>query len=77
MSKILSEACLQKRKLQKVQFESGNIFIPENAKYTGDYVEELVSFPNAKHDDQVDATSQAINYMERKRPAQIITTNAW
>lgn len=59
------------------QFESGNIFIPENAKYTGDYVEELVSFPNAKHDDQVDATSQAINYMERKRPAQIITTNAW
>jgi phage terminase large subunit-like protein len=25
-----------------------------------DYVDELCNFPNAKHDDQVDATSQAL-----------------
>jgi predicted phage terminase large subunit-like protein len=44
------------------QFESGNIFLP-NAKlctWIGDYIEELLSFPNAPHDDRVDATTQAL-----------------
>jgi phage terminase large subunit-like protein len=30
-----------------------------------DYVEELVAFPNAPTDDQVDATSQALQYLNR------------
>ena len=42
-------------------FESGNVFLPANAPWIGDYIEEMCSFPTAKHDDQVDATSQAIN----------------
>jgi predicted phage terminase large subunit-like protein len=38
-------------------FEAGNVYIPMGV--AGDrYIEELVSFPNGKNDDQVDQTSQ-------------------
>lgn len=44
-------------------FESGNVFIPDpvGAPWVNDYVEELMSFPSGAHDDQVDATTQALN----------------
>jgi len=41
-------------------YESGNVYIPEK-EWTNDYVNELVGFPNSKNDDEVDATSQALN----------------
>lgn len=46
-------------------FESGNIFVPDPAVYgwVSDYIEELVGFPNAANDDQVDATSQALSFL--------------
>lgn len=44
-------------------FESGNVLLPDPsiAPWVNDYVEELMSFPNGKHDDQVDSTTQALN----------------
>lgn len=44
-------------------FESGNIYIPDPsiADWVNDYVEEFMAFPNGKHDDQVDSTTQALN----------------
>ena len=49
------------------QFEAGNVYIPHPsiAPWVHDYVEELVAFPNAPTDDQVDATSQALRYLDR------------
>lgn len=41
-------------------FESGRVFLPEEAPWVSDYVEELTAFPTARHDDQVDATAQAL-----------------
>ncbi|WP_051287552.1 phage terminase large subunit [Paenibacillus taiwanensis] len=41
--------------------ESGNVFLPRRAEWIHDFVEEAASFPNGKHDDQVDAMSQALN----------------
>lgn len=43
-------------------FEAGNIYLPSPtiAVWVSDYIEELVSFPTATNDDQVDATSQAL-----------------
>ena len=49
------------------QFEAGNVYLPENKSFTGDVVEELVKFPNAKHDDIVDATSQALSRPNKVR----------
>lgn len=59
------------------QFEAGNIFIPKNAEFTGDFVEELVGFPNAKNDDIPDATSQALNRLESKQQARTSRINIW
>ena len=44
--------------------ESGNVYIPEfkKAKWVTDLVEEAATFPNAAHDDTVDALSMALNY---------------
>jgi predicted phage terminase large subunit-like protein len=41
--------------------ESGNVYLPRQAEWVHDFVEEAASFPNGKHDDQVDAMSQALN----------------
>lgn len=45
--------------------ESGNIYIPDPKQnpWVLDYIEEHATFPKGSHDDQVDATSQAINYL--------------
>lgn len=46
---------------------AGNVLIPsadeEFAPWVHDYVEELANFPKAAHDDQVDATSQALDWL--------------
>ncbi|MCL2366653.1 MAG: phage terminase large subunit [Oscillospiraceae bacterium] len=42
--------------------ESGNVYLPHSAPWLGDFVEECASFPNAAHDDQVDAMTQALVY---------------
>lgn len=41
--------------------ESGNVYLPRGKEWTHEFVEEAASFPNGKHDDQVDAMSQALN----------------
>jgi len=47
--------------------ESGNVFLPHKASWLGDFIEECAGFPNASHDDQVDAMSQALIYYGRTR----------
>jgi predicted phage terminase large subunit-like protein len=44
-------------------FESGNVYLPESAEWVADYIAELTVFPMGGHDDQVDSTSQALEYM--------------
>jgi predicted phage terminase large subunit-like protein len=48
--------------------EAGNVFIPDAsvAPWTHDFIEELSSFPNGAHDDQVDAMTQANAYYNDK-----------
>ena len=44
--------------------EAGRLWIPTNKKWSDELIEELVRFPNAAHDDQVDAMTMAIHYMK-------------
>lgn len=46
---------------QAVRFEAGQAHLPGNAPWLATYVNELLAFPNGANDDQVDATSQALN----------------
>ena len=45
--------------------ESGHVFLPDPSKapWVADYIDQWVAFPNAKNDDMVDATSQALARM--------------
>ena len=44
-------------------FEAGNIYVPDPsiAPWIMEYIDELTKFPNATHDDQVDATTQGLS----------------
>lgn len=44
------------------EFEAGNVFLPDRAlaPWVDEYVQELCTFPNAAHDDQVDSTTMAL-----------------
>jgi hypothetical protein len=39
------------------------VFLPQFADFVDDFVAECSAFPNAAHDDQVDAMTQALNRM--------------
>jgi predicted phage terminase large subunit-like protein len=43
--------------------EAGKVFLPEGASWLANFIEEISSFPAAPHDDQVDALSQALNFV--------------
>jgi len=46
---------------QTARIENGLVHIPTEAPWLDDYLHELEVFPNGKHDDQVDSTSQALD----------------
>ena len=41
--------------------ESGRVYLPEQADWLSDFITEHAQFPNGKHDDQVDTTSDGLN----------------
>jgi phage terminase large subunit-like protein len=43
--------------------ETGRVFLPDSAPWLADFVDSMASFPNAAHDDDVDSTTQALNYL--------------
>ena len=44
--------------------EAGRVWIPKNKKWADELIEELIRFPHAAHDDQVDALVMAIHYLK-------------
>jgi hypothetical protein len=48
--------------IQSEKFKSGTILLPTQAPWLRDFEDELAAFPHARHDDQVDALSQALAY---------------
>jgi predicted phage terminase large subunit-like protein len=61
------------------RWEQGHVYIPhpqlcstpehDYSWVSGKYIPETVSFPGARHDDQVDATSQALLWIDENGPA--------
>src|SRR5580700_4120631 len=48
-------------------FEAGMILLPDDAPWADDYIESMTRFPKGQHDDDVDSTSQALNYLRRRQ----------
>lgn len=47
--------------------ESGFVHLPSDAPWLEEFLLEITRFPNSKHDDQVDAFSQALHYLVTTR----------
>ncbi|MGB9408722.1 MAG: phage terminase large subunit [Terracidiphilus sp.] len=50
---------------QSVKFENGRVYLPKQAPWLDEYIQEIAGFPGTKHDDQVDSTSQALDVLEK------------
>lgn len=46
--------------------ESRKVALPEQAHWLADYEHEMMSFPNGKHDDMVDSTSQFLRWIKER-----------
>jgi predicted phage terminase large subunit-like protein len=44
--------------------EAGRVWLPKGHEWSDDLYGEAITFPNARHDDQVDAMTMAIHYMK-------------
>jgi predicted phage terminase large subunit-like protein len=53
--------------------ERGDVLLPENEPWLDIFLNELLSFPSGKHDDQVDAFSQLLNWSKNRRKRRIST----
>ena len=51
------------------QIEAGNVYLPAAtlAPWIGTFIDECAAFPHGAHDDQVDAMTQALLRLSRKR----------
>ena len=56
---------------QSAEFEKGRVLLPRQAPWLAEYTLELTGFPGSKHDDQVDSTTQAIEYLKNKSSLEI------
>jgi predicted phage terminase large subunit-like protein len=43
--------------------ESGHVYVPEDAPWLSDYIDQWCAFPAGAHDDMVDSSSQALSYL--------------
>jgi predicted phage terminase large subunit-like protein len=50
---------------QTAMIENGFFYLPREAPWLPEYLHEMLTFPNSKYDDQVDSTSQALDWIKR------------
>lgn len=48
---------------QTAKIEGGLVHLPRGAPWLENYVDEMLTFPRGRHDDQVDSTSQAFEWL--------------
>ena len=57
----------QRMASQSFKIQDGRVYLPKQADWLEDYLRELLTFPNGKHDDQVDSVSQFLNWAAKRR----------
>jgi len=53
---------LTRMEAESARIEAGHVLLPRDAPWMDTYLNELLAFPNGRHDDQVDSTSQFLNW---------------
>jgi predicted phage terminase large subunit-like protein len=49
---------------QSARFEAGQVHLPKEAPWLAAFLHEMLAFPMARHDDQIDSVSQFLNWAE-------------
>jgi predicted phage terminase large subunit-like protein len=57
--------------------EAGKVFLPESAPWLTEFVDELAAFPMGVHDDAVDSTTQALNYLRQQKRNRVAIYHAF
>ena len=50
---------------QTAMIENGFVHLPKAAPWLAQYLHEMTTFPNGRHDDQVDSTAQMLDWFKR------------
>ncbi len=58
---------LVRMEAQTAKIEAGQVFLPKDAPWLGDFLDELLAFPKGRHDDQVDSVSQFLTWVGNRR----------
>ena len=51
---------------ESARIEAGHVVLPRDAPWLAVFLNELLAFPNGRHDDQVDSVSQFLNWAWRR-----------
>jgi predicted phage terminase large subunit-like protein len=57
------------------RFENGSVHFPAGAPWLEDLLAELLAFPHARHDDQVDSISQALGWIDKRKQSRMSFVN--
>jgi len=60
---------------QTAMIENGFVHLPASAAWLAQYLHEITTFPNGRHDDQVDSTAQMLDWF-KQAGSGVPTTNA-
>ena len=58
---------LMRMEAQTAKIEAGQVFLPKDAPWLGDFLDELLAFPKGRHDDQVDSVSQFLKWASERQ----------
>ena len=62
--RVPTRSCAYTRRRRS--FANGAVWLPAEASWLDDYVTELIGFPGSHYADQVDSTTQALDYMRKR-----------
>jgi predicted phage terminase large subunit-like protein len=60
---------------QTAMIENGFVHLPSSAPWLAAYLHEITTFPNGRHDDQVESTAQMLDWF-KQTGSGVPTTNA-
>jgi predicted phage terminase large subunit-like protein len=63
---------LVRMEAQCARFENGQVHIPREASWLDELLHEILAFPKARYDDQIDSISQFLNWAEREHSGQML-----
>jgi predicted phage terminase large subunit-like protein len=53
--------------LRSPMVEAGCLYLPRDAHWLGEFLTEFLAFPRGRHDDQIDALSQLLEWINRRQ----------